>query len=163
MRTFRGKRRRPGSWSWSTALGLSLAMVPAAAWGAASRAEADSAAEPETPATQPSGTSEETGEAASGETTTLSPQEWFEGGTESLNNWIEFAFGGLFTRGNRGEAQSRHQLRDGLFGGIQDLHYQTEIAKNTQLSLDGRALFDERDYRLSLALSREEVWSLRLY
>ncbi|MGA4579574.1 hypothetical protein [Limisphaera sp. VF-2] len=163
MRTFRGKRRRPGNWSWSTALGLSLAMVPAAAWGAASRAEADSAAEPETPATQPSGASEETGEAASAEASTLSPQEWFEGGTESLNNWIEFAFGGLFTRGNRGEAQSRHQLRDGLFGGIQDLHYQTEIAKNTQLSLDGRALFDERDYRLSLALSREEVWSLRLY
>ena len=101
---------------------------------------------------------EETGDAA-----TFSPQEWFEGGSESLNNWIEFAFGGFFTRGNRAEAQARHQLSDGPFGGIHDLHYQAEVAKGTQITLDGRALFDERDYRLSLALSKEELGFIRFH
>ncbi|MCS7090612.1 MAG: hypothetical protein RMN51_11050 [Verrucomicrobiota bacterium] len=95
--------------------------------------------------------------------THLTPEQWFEGGKETLNNWIEFAFGGLLTRGNQAEAQSRHQLRDGLFGGIQDLHDQTEVAKNTAVTLDGRALFDAHDYRLSVAVSREDAWYLRLH
>ena len=151
--------RRPGRSRLGTALWLSLALAPGTTLPVAAQTDAGSAANPENSSSK----AEES--ASESETETVkawTPEQWFEGGDESFSNWIEFTFGGFFTRGNRAEAQSRHQLRDGPFGGIQDLHYETEVAKGTRFTLDGRALFDERDYRLSLALEREEVWYLRL-
>lgn len=148
-------------WPGRVMLGVGLALargISAAAEGTPVEAAAPerSSAGVEAPAQEGDNGSETAG-------TTLTPESWFEGGAESFNHWIEFAFGGLWTRGHRAAAQSRHQLGDGLFGGIQDLHYQTEIAKNTLLTLDGRALFDEEDYRLALAVRREESWHLKFH
>lgn len=89
------------------------------------------------------------------------PEQLFEGGEKTYNNWVELSFGGFLTHGNTAEAQSRHRHADGAFGGIEDLHYQGDVAKKTTLSIDGRGLFDEHDYKLTLGLQREEMWYVR--
>jgi hypothetical protein len=77
-------------------------------------------------------------------------------------NWIELGAGGLFTSGNQSQAEQARRLSEGAFGGIQDLHFQREIAKATTFSLDGRGILDEHDYRFALGLKKEEVYFLRL-
>jgi len=91
----------------------------------------------------------------------LTASQVFEGGTNAYNNWIEFSTGGFLTRGNAAQAAENQRLRGGAFGGIQDFHLQQNVATNTTLTMDGRALFDERDYKLTLDLRREEVGYLR--
>jgi hypothetical protein len=152
------RTRRPVPW-WT-----SLFLAPAVSLfspGAAAQETGTDTTPPGTEASKASTT--DSAETDAPGTEMLSPQQWFEGGAENYNNWIEFAFGGLLTRGNRAEARARHQLRDGVFGGIRDLHYQAEVAKGLQLSLDGCALFDERDYRLRLDLTKEAAWFLRFH
>src|SRR6185503_14565990 len=91
----------------------------------------------------------------------LTPQEMFEGGKEVYNNWIELSVGSFFIGGDKAQFQQRQRSRSGPFGGIEDFHYQTSVATNTTLSLDGRALFDNDDYKLRLDLAREKVGYLR--
>ncbi len=87
----------------------------------------------------------------------LTPEQMFEGGTNAYNNWIEFGVGGFFTTGNTSQFQQRNQTTSGAFGGIEDLHYQAIIAKGTTMTLDGRGIFDEHDYKLNLALDKEKL------
>lgn len=87
----------------------------------------------------------------------------FEGGTNTYNNWIELSAGGFLTLGNQAQAEERHRLSQGAFGGIEDLHFQTTTATNTTFSLDGRGIYDNHDYSLSLGLEKEESWFLRLH
>ena len=47
------------------------------------------------------------------------------------------------------------------FGGIQDLHYQNSLAKDTTLSVDGHSIFDNHDYRLTLGVVKEKTGYLR--
>ncbi|MBI3850353.1 MAG: hypothetical protein HY298_08705 [Verrucomicrobia bacterium] len=91
----------------------------------------------------------------------LTPQEIFEGGKETYNNWIELSAGGFFTSGDKAQFQQRHRAWGGPFGGIEDFHYQATVATNTTLSVDGRALFDNDDYKLKLDLTREKLGYLR--
>jgi hypothetical protein len=91
----------------------------------------------------------------------LTPQQLFEGGTNSYNNWIDLSAGGFLTGGNKAQAQEQHQTSTGAFGGIEDLHFQGDVAKGTTFTLDGRSIFDNHDYDLSLGLSREKLGYLR--
>lgn len=91
----------------------------------------------------------------------LTPEEMFEGGTIAYTNWVEFSTGGFLTSGNKARLQQRQQSRNGLFGGIEDFHYQADVATNTTLSVDGRALFDNDDYKLTLGIAREKLGYLR--
>ncbi len=91
----------------------------------------------------------------------MTAEQMFEGGTNTYANWIEFSAGGFMTRGNSAQAQQLHQRKRGVFGGIEDFHYSTGIATNTTLSIDGRALFDEHDYKLGLNLQREQKGYVR--
>jgi len=91
----------------------------------------------------------------------LTLEEMFEGGTNAYNNWIDFAVGGFTTSGNKAQAQQMRQNTGGAFGGISDFHYQKNLDKTTTFSVDGRALFDEEDYKLRLDLAREKVGYLR--
>lgn len=85
----------------------------------------------------------------------------FEGGTNAYSNWIDLGVGGFFTSGNKAQFQHQHQTSGGLFGGIEDFHYQGNVAKDTTLSIDGHALFDNEDYSLHLGLVKEKVGYLR--
>jgi hypothetical protein len=91
----------------------------------------------------------------------ITPEQWFEGGTNAFKNWVEFSVGGLATGGNANQARKGQQLNQGAFGGIEDLHYESEVAKKTTFTLDGHSIFDEHDYNLSLGLNRENVGYLR--
>jgi len=85
----------------------------------------------------------------------------FEGGTNSYNNWVDLSAGGFLAGGNKSQFQQRHQTSNGAFGGIEDFHYQDEVAKGTTFTTDGRALFDNHDYKLSLDLVKEKLGFLR--
>jgi len=87
----------------------------------------------------------------------MTPEQMFEGGTNAYNNWIEFGVGGFFTTGNTAQFQQRNQNTGGPFGGIEDLHIQEQIAKGTTMTLDGKGIFDEHDYKLNLALDKEKL------
>jgi len=91
----------------------------------------------------------------------LTPEEMFEGGTNVYSNWIDLGVGGLFTGGNKAQAQARRRASRGAFGGVEDFRYQKAIDKST-LTIDGRGLFDQNDYKLSLDLRRDDLGYLRL-
>jgi hypothetical protein len=92
----------------------------------------------------------------------MTPEQMFEGGTNTYTNWIEFSTGGFFTTGNTAQFQQQQRTSGGAFGGIQDFHYQDNLNKTTTLTMDGHAIFDLHDYKLRLNLEREKVGYLRL-
>lgn len=92
----------------------------------------------------------------------MTPQQMFEGGTNSYNNWIEFSAGGFVTSGNHASFQQQQQTAGGAFGGIEGFHYGTNLTTNTTMTLDGRAIVDQHDYKLKLGIARENVGYLRL-
>ena len=87
----------------------------------------------------------------------LTPEQMFEGGAKTYNNWIDLSTGGFISSGNKSQFQQRHQTSGGAFGGIEDFHYQADVAKDTTLTTDGRAIFDNDDYKLSLGLTKEKL------
>lgn len=91
----------------------------------------------------------------------MTPQQFFEGGTNAYNNWIELGTGGFITSGNKAQAEQNQQSWNGAFGGIQDFHYGTSLWTNATLAADGHALFDNRDYKLSLDLEQQNIGYLR--
>jgi hypothetical protein len=90
----------------------------------------------------------------------LTPQQIFEGGTNAYSNWIDLGVGGFWTGGNKAQAQTLRRASRGAFGGIEDFRYQAPIDKST-LTIDGRALFDQNDYKLSVDLRRDDLGYLR--
>jgi len=91
----------------------------------------------------------------------LTPEQMFEGGTNAYSNWLDLSAGGFLTGGNKAQAQQQHHTSTGAFGGIEDLHFQGDVAKGTTFTLDGRSIFDNHDYDLSLGLSKEKLGYLR--
>jgi len=63
---------------------------------------------------------------------------------------------GAFVHGDAAQFQQRHRIPEDVSGGIDKLHFATEIAEDTQLELDGRAIFDNHDYLLNLSIENEE-------
>jgi hypothetical protein len=86
----------------------------------------------------------------------VTPEQLYEGGTNTYNNWIELGGGDLIRSGNKAQAEQGAGLPGGAFGGIEDLHYQTEVAKKTTLAVDGHYLPAEHDYKLGLDLEKED-------
>src|SRR5215471_9148527 len=73
---------------------------------------------------------------------------------EEYKNWIELAIGGVITSGDRAQFEQEHRLQgDQVYGGIQDLHLEGTIGKNTQFSIDGGALWDFNDSDITLQLA----------
>ena len=91
----------------------------------------------------------------------LSPQDYFEGGPSTYNNWIALTGGGLMTSGSKAQAEESLHMGEGAFGGIQDLHYQQNAFTNTLFTLDGRGIYDDHDYQLKLGLAHPDLWFLR--
>jgi hypothetical protein len=91
----------------------------------------------------------------------LTPEQIFEGGTNTFSNWIDVGLGGFWIGGNKTQAESRRNASRGAFGGIEDFRFQKTIDQST-LTIDGRALFDQNDYKVALDLRRDDVGYLRL-
>ena len=101
--------------------------------------------------------------AADTNTPPMAPQDYFEGGTNTYNNWVEFTAGGFLTQGNRAQAQAMQSWNPGGFGGISDLHVQGNVFTNTTLTLDGRGLYDQHDYDINLRLEHPQKWFLQFH
>lgn len=87
----------------------------------------------------------------------VTPEQMYEGGTNTFENWVEFGGGDMITSGNKAQAQQINQLPAGGFGGLTDAHYQTEVAKKTTLAFDGHYLPENHDYKFALDLEKEGV------
>jgi hypothetical protein len=93
----------------------------------------------------------------------MSPEDYFEGGTNTYNNWVELSTGGFLTRGNQSQAEAIQNRNSGVFGGIQDLHLQGNVFTNTTLTLDGRDIYDQHDYNITTRLEHPERWYLQFH
>ena len=96
-------------------------------------------------------------------TSSPTPAQLYEGGTNSYNNWVELSAGGLMTKGNANQASQGQQLNTGAFGGIEDLHYATDVAKKTTLTLDGRAIANQNDYNFGLSLVKLDLGFIKFH
>ena len=67
------------------------------------------------------------------------------------------------TAGNANQADQGQRLNSGAFGGIEDLHYETLVAKKTTFTLDGHSIFDDHDYSVSLGLVRDDLGFVRVH
>ncbi|MGA2749023.1 MAG: hypothetical protein ABSG59_09630 [Verrucomicrobiota bacterium] len=92
----------------------------------------------------------------------LTPQEIFEGGNVSYTNWIDLTTGGFIASGHNGQLEQEQQKSGNAFGGIEDMHYEQSLSNSTTVAVDGRALFNEGDYKLRLGIAKEKVGYLRL-
>jgi hypothetical protein len=148
---------------WCSVLGCSLtALTAAAAETNATQTAASPAAAAQTNATEKaeSGSGSDTNAPAAA--TPLTPEQLFEGGEKPYNNWVEVGAGGFVGWGNQRQFQQNQRTSGGTFGGLQDLHFQQDLAKGTTMSVDGRALFEENDYQLRLNVAREKLGYIRL-
>lgn len=91
----------------------------------------------------------------------VKPEQMYEGGTNAYANWIELSVGGMMSDGNTAQAQQRTRLNSGAFGGIEDLHYQTETTNKTTLEVDGRYLPENHDYKFGLGVEKEDLGFIR--
>jgi len=73
-------------------------------------------------------------------------------GPEASSNWVELSAGGMLASGSNAQAEQSRGLPNNAFGGIEDLHFQKDVAKGVTFTLDGRAIFDNHDYGFYLGL-----------
>ncbi len=80
-----------------------------------------------------------------------------------LKNWVEVGVGGRFTSGNEAAGQRRTGVPEGAFGGIESFHYEDGFGKDKAgtFKLDGRGIFDNHDYRVSLDFTMPDQWYVR--
>src|SRR3954470_20324143 len=77
-------------------------------------------------------------------------------GPGEYNNWLEFSIGNFFVSGDQAQFQQRHQWSAGLFGGVEDFHWETPVEKKGIFTIDGRGIFDNHDYALTLSVSHPD-------
>ena len=80
---------------------------------------------------------------------------------DEYRNWIELGVGSTFISGDSPAFQRRSGLPKGPFGGIEDFHYETDVGKRGLLQLDGRGIFDNHDYGMSLDLAHPDIGYVR--
>lgn len=72
-------------------------------------------------------------------------------------NWVTLGIGGVSLDGDAGAFQGRHSINDGIFGGIEELHWEPKVGDKATLKIDGRALGGIEDYLASMELSITDV------
>ena len=92
----------------------------------------------------------------------ITPEQIYEGGTNTYSNWIDLTTGVLMNTGNGNQMIQSQRHNSGGFGGIEDMHYQTEVAKKTTFTLDGHGIYDENDYKIGLGLKKEDFGFFRV-
>lgn len=143
-------------WLFISPLAAALASL-----SVASAAEGDTNAPPQAAAAPEQAEPAAEATEAAEEPAALTPEQSFEGGAEAYVNWIELGVGGSFIEGNKAQFQQHRRTSGDAFGGIQDFHYQRDLAKGTTFKADARALFDENDYRVRLEVAREKLGYIR--
>ncbi|MCE0497292.1 MAG: hypothetical protein LV481_05020 [Methylacidiphilales bacterium] len=70
--------------------------------------------------------------------------------------------GSSFVTGNKAEFQSQRNTKSGVFGGVQDFHWQTFVGKNATFTMDGHALVGNHDYDIKLDYTDPTLGYLRM-
>lgn len=73
------------------------------------------------------------------------------GADDDFRNWIDFGVGGSLVHGDKAAFQQRTQTPTGVWGGVTDFHYEQDVGKKGLFEVDGRGIFDERNYSLFLS------------
>lgn len=73
---------------------------------------------------------------------------------------ISVAGGGAQVEGDRARFQQHQQQRKSGFIGIEELHLTRELGTGRALTVDGRGLHGNEDYRLAVRLAQEEAWHI---
>jgi len=84
-----------------------------------------------------------------------------EESTTEYNNWITLGVGSTFIDGDKAQFMQRHQMRKGVFGGVEDFHWEELVGKKGIFQIDGRGIFDNHDYSIRLELSDPDKGFLR--
>lgn len=77
------------------------------------------------------------------------------------NNWITLGPGGIFVIDDDARFQHRHWLKEGFFGGLEELHVEPAINDKITLKIDGRALAGAEDYLAGIDLAVRDVGYLK--
>ena len=72
-------------------------------------------------------------------------------------NWITLGIGGAWAEDDVAGFQRRHTMNDGVFGGLEDLHWEPKISDKVTLTLDGHALGGIEDYLADVKLTITDV------
>jgi hypothetical protein len=93
------------------------------------------------------------GETTDGKAVTTTTEE-----APEYKNWIELGVGGTIVNGDNAQFEQEHRLpANTAFGGIQDLHFEGNVDKDTLFSVDGHAIWDTNDYDITLQLSKAKL------
>ncbi|MDX1953294.1 MAG: hypothetical protein SFY81_14025 [Verrucomicrobiota bacterium] len=76
-------------------------------------------------------------------------------------NWLEVSIGGNFIKGNEAQFMERHQIPKDVYGGVTDFHYEQDVGPKGLLEVDGRGIFDNDDYSLTLGYKHPDYGYLR--
>jgi hypothetical protein len=71
------------------------------------------------------------------------------------------AGGWVSVRGNKAKFREQEGIKDGATGGVESFSLTEAIDPETRFTVDGRALYDANDYRIRLALTRNDVGFVR--
>ena len=78
------------------------------------------------------------------------------------SNWVELSVGHVFVDGPESQFQQRQRIRgDTPFGGVSDLHWERFIGDNGFLKIDGRAVLEQEDYKVSLDYEHTDIGYVR--
>jgi len=81
--------------------------------------------------------------------------------TDQFNNWVDLVMGGQMLHGDTAAFKHANGNSGTVFGGISDMHLEQAVGKGALLSLDGRAIFDDHDYKVKAELSQNDLGYIR--
>src|ERR1051325_8808112 len=76
-------------------------------------------------------------------------------------NWFDVSIGGNLIKGNAAQFKERHQVPQGVYGGVSDFHYEQDVGKKGLFEVDGRGIFDNHDYSLRINLQNPDYGYIR--
>lgn len=76
-------------------------------------------------------------------------------------NWLQLGVGGAAVSDDKASFQRRHSLPRGVFGGVEDFHFEQDVGKRGLFSIDGRGIADNHDYDVRLNYSEPEKGYVR--
>src|SRR5688572_28834359 len=76
-------------------------------------------------------------------------------------NWFDVSVGANFVSGNKAGFSERHQLPRDVYGGVEEFHYEQDLGKKGLLEIDGRGIFDNKDYSLKINVEHPDYGFVR--
>jgi hypothetical protein len=92
---------------------------------------------------------------------TITPDLNLAASSTDYNNWLTLGAGSTFVGGDKAQFEHEQDTRTGIYGGIQDFHFQQFVGKSGLFTTDGHAMFANHDYSLQLGLSDPDKGYIR--